>query len=395
MKRALPAPLVLAVFLAVPAVAEPFAGSELLVGRGVKQPAGAKVFAIGINASVSPMDALLGSQKDTIIAQGISEACAKSPDPATCKATAQKNADLALTTLAKVPDSDWARVQGAAGDPTALEAELRAAGISDPTQLAAIKGYVNTIPAEDRTSAVALSRKLASQSGTNILLEPNFDLNFKWIALRVGVPMTISLMKDSVTKKSKTYFNLGDINLDAKTGYTWDFGAVALNASGGVALYLPTGTGDSNASALSDPFQSPKYTKQYITVAPYIVGGFDLFSILVILAHLEMASSSKVRSGLGYDSYQYLKWGTGLVILPKFMFSIVGEINGLVPIANAAGYDAIFAVGGIQFKLFWFKLGVAVQAPIKKPKDPLGSIGGMDIGTLSAFSVMSRFCLVF
>ena len=61
MKRACLAPLVLAVFLAVPAGAEPFAGSELLVGRGVKQPAGAKVFGIGINASVSPMDALLGS----------------------------------------------------------------------------------------------------------------------------------------------------------------------------------------------------------------------------------------------------------------------------------------------------------------------------------------------
>jgi hypothetical protein len=115
----------------------------------------------------------------------------------------------------------------------------------------------------------------------------------------------------------------------------------------------------------------------------------------VIQAQLEMASSSKVRSGTGYDSYQYLKWGAGLVILPKFMFSIVGEINGLVPIANAAGYDAIFAVGGIQFKLLWFKLGVAVQAPIKKPKDALGSIGGMDIGTLSSFAVMARFGLVF
>ena len=82
-------------------------------------------------------------------------------------------------------------------------------------------------------------------------------------------------------------------------------------------------------------------------------------------------------------------------LAPKWTVSVIGEINGLSPIHNAAPYNAVFAMAGLQLRLYLVKVAVAVQVPLMSHKEDLGQISGIDVGSLAKYYVLTRLAFVF
>ncbi len=156
--------------------------------------------------------------------------------------------------------------------------------------------------------------------------------------------------------------------------------------------------------ALADLWFGPKFMHGYLTAAPYFAMGFDSF-LISIQAHGEVVSQHNV---LGEDSavaaadqlpgyVLYGKYGAGVVVLPNWPLSLIGEINGLYPInEDSSPYNAVFGIVGVQTKLLWLKAAVAGQFPIVAPApEDLGAIGGVSLGELASYSVIARASFVF
>ena len=93
----------------------------------------------------------------------------------------------------------------------------------------------------------------------------------------------------------------------------------------------------------------------------------------------------------------YGKYGAGVVVMPNWPLSLIGEINGLYPINDdSSPYNAVFGIAGVQTKLLWLKAAVAGQFPIVAPEpEDLGAIGGVSLGELASYSIIARGSFVF
>jgi hypothetical protein len=361
-----------------------FGGADLMVGRHMKQPMGDKVFTVGIDVGVAPLDIGLSVTRDALVDQAISSACG-------ADAACRSQADAAIKSIGTLSAGQWETIKTAAGTSGAeLTNQLIQAGVpaAQAQQLGAAVDS-NSDPAQ-RQQVVNLIRR--TESGANALFDPFVDVNLKWIALKASVPFTIAVLGGS----AKAY--MANIGLEAKSGYAWEFGLIGVGITGGLSMYFPSGMEGASAAAMADLFSSPKYAFGYLTIAPYLVAGVD-FTWVTLQAHLEIDSMHRVRDSFAPDSIQFLRWGTGLVILPrlhpKWTISIIGEINGLAPINNADPYDAIFAVAGLQLRLYLLKLAVAAQMPIVKETEALGQIAGIDVGSLAGYYILTRLAFVF
>ena len=377
----------LTMFFCATAVAAPFEGSTLLVGHGMKQPSGEKTVEIGLNLEVAPLNAVLASQRDNVMKATVDKVCAKSKDPA-CRQSAQAYVNQAMDTLAKLPDAQFKAIQSSSDNSAALDQALLNAGVQDPAARTAVTKLANSLPAGEREDTLGLAREIANSKSTNLLFEPYALLNLEPVAVALSIPFTLAVYN------TRNTVSLGNINLDVKMGDVWDLDGLFLGLSGGLGLYLPTGTRDVSASALANFLLAPKYTPEYLSFAPYGVVGFD-FDVLQWQSSLEFMSQHGVRLDPTVKSIQYLKYGTGLVVLPTFLLSIIAEINGLQPIHNADIYKAVFFAGGLQFKLGGFKASVAVQVPVYRKYTTLGTIAGVNYGELSGYTLLGRFALVF
>ncbi len=384
----------------VPAVksSKAFGGSELLVGRFVKQPTGAKKFAVGINLQFAPMNMVLGSQKDTFIDGTVAAACSGN---AACQTAAEENMDQALATIAEIPDDDWNMIVNAATSDAALNQALDQAvanGAMSEADAASVQSFAGELPQEEAKAVLGATRLLAKQEATSMLLEPNMEINFSFMALNIRLPMAMVMFED------ETKFNFGNVTIDTKFGGSWGSSAAAFGLGGGVSLYAPTGTKEAGSMALADLWFGPKFMHGYLTAAPYLALGFDSL-IVSVQAHGEVVSQHYVLGDQSDvplvdqvpDHVLYGKYGAGVVILPNFLLSIIGEINGLYPINdNASPYNAIFGIAGIQTKLLWLKAAIAGQFPIVAPAaEDLGSIGGVSLGELASYSIIGRASFVF
>ncbi len=363
-----------------------FGGADLLVGRTMKQPTGDRVFTVGLDFGVAPLDVGLSAGRDQLVSDAVNSACNGVADQATCKA----NADTALKSLGTVSDADWAKIKAAAGgDPATMVPLLEAAGVSpaDANQIA--KLVSQTSPAQ-RQQVVDLVHR--TQSGANILFDPYIDVNLKWVDLKAEIPFTLAILNGSPKA------SMANVGLDVKSGYAWEWGPIGVGISGGVSMYFPTGMEGASAAQTADLFSSPKFAYGYLTVAPYLVTGVD-FTWVTLQASLELDSMHGVRGDPAFTSIQYLRYGAGIVILPrltqKWTLSIIGELNGLVPLHNADPYNALFGVAGIQARLWLIKLAVAIQMPILSHQESLGQLAGIDVGTMAGYYVLGRVAFVF
>jgi hypothetical protein len=385
MKRLIAVSIALAVLApAGEALAKKFQGSELLVGHSVKPPVGSKRFSVGIDLQFAPLDVVLNSQRDRILDQAVTAGCADAPEGSSC----EENAALAMDTLAGVSDDEWSEISSNLSDTAVLQQTLIDAGIP-AADAAAVGEYVEQVPAEDRKSTVGLARKLSSGSASSFLIEPRMDVNLKHVYLSASLPMAMYMLDD------RTDFNVGNFGIDVRFGKDWTAGILGVGVSGGLHTYLPSGTNEADAMGFTNLFYGPKFFHNYLTPAGYVVVGLDIPFITFQFSG-ELVPMIPVRDAKGMDTVIFGKYGLGITILPNFFVSIIGELNGLFPIMNAAPYDALFASGGLQFKLWVMKFSVAAQFPIVEPDaEDLGAIAGVDVGTLAKFNILGRLLFSF
>jgi len=361
-----------------------FKGSELLIGHSVKPPVGAKRFSVGVDLQFAPLDVVLNSQRDRILDEAIASGCADAPNAAICK----ENAELAMDTLADVSSDDWDMITSNLSDTSELQQTLIDAGVP-PEDADAVGSYVDQVPAEERESTVALARKLSSGDASSFILEPRADLNLKWVYVSTSLPMALYMLND------RTDFNLGNFGVDVRMGKVWDLGLLGVAVSGGLHTFLPSGTTEADAMGFTNLFYGPKFFHRYLTPAPYFVAGLDL-PLVTIQAGADLVPMIPVRDAAGLDTVLFGKYGVGVTVLPNFLVSVIGELSGLFPIMNADAYDALFVSGGLQLKLLFFKASAAVQFPLVEPsRNDLGTIGGVDMGTLAAFNLIGRLMFSF
>ncbi len=381
-----------------PKSSKAFGGSELLVGRFVKQPTGAKKFAVGINIQFAPMNMVLGSQRDTLINGTVAAAC--DGDPA-CQAAAEENMDAALGAIAEIPEDDWNSLIDAASSDEGLEQALGQAvdnGAITEDDKTSVQSFAGELPQDQAKTVLGATRLLAQQDATSVLVEPNMELNFSFMSLSVKVPMAMVIFEE------ETKWNFGNITLDTKFGGSWGSSAAAFGIGAGLSLYLPTGSEEASSMALADLWFGPKFMHGYMTAAPYFAMGFDSY-VLSLQAHGELVSQHYVLGEqvevTAADQLPthvlYGKYGAGVVVMPNWPLSLIGEINGLYPINDdSSPYNAVFGIAGVQTKLLWLKAAVAGQFPIVAPEpEDLGAIGGVSLGELASYSIIARGSFVF
>jgi len=388
---------IVATWGAAPALAEggggagkPFRGSGLFYGRSVKPPVGSRRFAAGLDVAVAPMDIAYRIAGDQMRDEAINRVCEGSTDP-DCPTTAATYVDTALEALAQIPDSQWDLIESAAGgDTTGLDQALAAAGVA-PDDRAAIIQYVEQVPGtpDEKRSAVRVARGVATNRGVNLLMEPWAEYNSKWIGVGLGIPFTLQI------RDGNTSAHMANISLDVRSGGVWG-DSVAFGLTGGVTVYFPTGTSSIDQSAAADLFRAPKYMHRYLSFAPYLVLGVDLAQWWELQGHVELVTQHAVRGSPAVTSSQYIKYGFGTVLLSRLFINLIAEINGVAPIHDADGMNAVFVGGGLQFRFWVMKLAIAAQGPVYQGggSDNL-SLAGVPIGTLSRFSVMARLAFAF
>lgn len=376
---------VLVVLLACPAGVlakhKPFDGAEMLTGRSLKPAVETRRFRVGLDIGVSPMAAALGTVKKELEQQATEKACAAGVP--NCEEAVQQGFDA----LAKVPDATWDQMEAAASlTKDQVVQKLREAGVTDPNVLDTVASYVSKSTPEERRQAVQAARIAArADDAVNLLMEPFASLNTRYVEIGLSFPFTVRV-GDGATDA-----DFGNMTVDLRSGGAWSLQGLALGVTGGLTGYLPTGTRAADHSARADLFQAPKVLHQYLTLAPYLVMGLDVGGWIAVVAHLEYLAGIGVRDDPVHASTHVLKYGLGTVVLPRIFINILAELNGMVSLKNAEAFDVLSVTGGLQFHIAFFRLALAVNAPIWTGSRPdTTTLGGVPVGRLSTLSVIAR-----
>lgn len=393
MRRACVLPvLAIAILSAPPALAKPakpprvFQGSELLTGRGIKPAKESQVVQFGLNVGTSPMSAALGYVKEDIQNRAIQK-CDQAGGADCAKAVNE-----GMQQLKQIPDATWDELQSlAASQPDQLDAKLRAAGVANDDVRREMVKYAEKSTPQQRKDAIGAARIAAkAEDSVNLLMEPFVRVNTRWVEVGASIPFTLRI------RGGGTDANLGNVTLEVRSGGIWGKGAAKFGLTGGLAAYLPSGTRAADESARADLFQAPKTMHQYLGLAPYLVVGLDAAQWALLMAHIEYVAQIGVRDAPPTSSVQVLKYGIGTVLFPSFFVNVLAELNGLVPLKDAEAFNALFFTGGLQFKIAFFRLAVAVEAPVWVAARPDTTvIGGVPVGKLSKFNVLSRVSFTF
>lgn len=367
---------------------KPFGGAELMTGRGIKPPKESQTVQFGLNVGTSPMSAVLGYLKDDIKNKAIQQCQQAAPGDVTCAT----DVNAAMEQLKQVPDATWDQLQAAAQmTPAQLDAALKAAGVTDPNVRSQVVTSINQATPQQRQDAVYAARIASrAENSVNLLMEPFVRVNTKYVEIGASVPFMLRI------RSGGTDASLGNVTLDLRSGGVWTKGSVSYGVTGGLSAYLPTGTRTADQSLRADLFQAPKTMHQYLGLAPYIVLGLDAAQWILLMVHLEYLAQVGVRDAPPADSVHVLKYGLGMVLFPSFFLNVLAELNGLVPLANATAFNALYFTGGLQLKIAFFRLAVAVEAPVWTAERPDTTvIGGVPIGQLSKYNILSRVSFTF
>lgn len=361
---------------------EPFATGTLFIGRSVKPEGEALTFKAGLRAGGAPLSLAIGSIRERMIDEAVNKACEGNE---TCKTETRQAVDR----LSSLNDAEWARLEQSAGDQAALDKaldDLVRSGKITATDKQRVEDFVseNATTAEERRQTLGLAR-LVSEIRANILLSPYVQINLELLSVMAELPLVLTLYEN------RTDVGLANFNTDVRFGHHFDVGVATLGLSYGLHLYFPTGGEAADPAAYAFLFHSPRYLHSYLSLAPYVVGGVDL-PFVTVQTYGEIVSMHKVRSGKGVSNLQFFQYGLGLTLFPDFFVSVVGELNGLVPINNARSFNALFALGGLRFQFFIIEAGVGVQAPIysQSISHDLPAIQGFQPDRLAELSVLAH-----
>ena len=366
-----------------------FDGDEPFVGRSPRRTVRSARLEIGVEGQMVPLNIVLSTSRSSLVQQGIALGCANSPVP-DCVAQAQSVANQAIAVIDGLSDAALVRVEAAAANPSQLAATPRAVGVTDPTQIKAVTDYIGKMPLGQRAAALALVCHVVDNQAADMRLEPFARLELPAIELRLGLPMSLG-----VSSGPGARFALGDLNLDAKVGWNFPGRHATFGIAVGLGLYLPTGSRNESPAVMADLFQASKYLRDYLTASPYVATGVDL-KWVALEAYGEVAFQNRLRGSTGPLSVQYLQYGTGLTLVPRFPISLVGELNGFQGIHNGAAYRSLFVVGGIRIRVWRMHLAVAAQIPVwDGAQENLGSYAGLDVGRLARYTILTRLSAAF
>lgn len=368
-------------------VAAPFSGSDLFVGRSMPVVTRTHRYEVGIASQVVPLDLVLASNRDALIAQGVNTACASSADPA-CQTQAQAVAGQALNVLEAIPDGQWNGLLAVARDPAAVAKTLKTYGVTNASDVQAVQQYVASLPADRRTQALVIARRLSDGVTSSVRLEPYANLDLAPVRVRVGVPFQVGA-------GNSTTSDLGNLSLDAGKGWAFAVPGARLGVAVGLSASLPTSTGTDRPSMMADLFQAPKYVPGYLTLTPYFVAGVD-HRWVSLQVHGDLWIQNRVRSVTGAANLEVLQYGLGLTIAPHYYVSLLAQLEGVEGLHAADAYKALFVVAGLQLNLWYVRLGAALQVPVvDRNKEDLGTWQGLDVGSLAKYSVLSRLSVAF
>lgn len=372
-----------------------FEGAYLMVGRNVKVPTQTRKFAVGIDLDVAPLNIVANKTRDVIVDEAVNQICSASPDQEACTTQVEGAVDQVLETMADVTPEQWEMIRSAAGgDPAALDQVLEEIGISNPTAREQVVGFVSDYAGaagtpEQRMQAVDAVRTVSTSSAISLIFEPYLSMNFKWIEVILTTPFALQIMD-----KGGTEIEMANIGVELKSGGDWSVGKiVSFGVSGGIQLYLPSGTPGITKSTNSDIFSAPKFAYGYLTWAPYLVVGMDLARIFQLQTHIELVSMHDVLKTGSADHVMYLKYGAGFIIMPKFIVSVLFEMNGVRGFINSNRFDTFMVATGFNIRVAFFKMFLGVQIPLLDQGRYVWDSTywtGANYDQLSKFTVMSR-----
>jgi hypothetical protein len=370
-----------------------FLGSELIVGRYVKQPKKAKRFELGFNFQFMPVATGLSYAKRLVVDAMSDAVCGSAQDPAQC----EQDLDAAVTVMQSMDDEQWEQMKElllGTGGQSAEELCLQQGGTAQDCQDAQnYQDSMNSI--EQSTGGMGMVEDLLDWTrgvpdSNAYLFEPNLEVNLKVISLNLRVPFGVVSDFDD----KRWYF--GNMGLDAKFGWAWGKPKASFGLGAGVSLYIPTATEHANRMVAADLWAGPKFSYGYLSLSPFVsIGFYNKF--ISLQAHGEFVNQFEVKDTMGEDYVPYFKYGTGLVLLPALAVSIIAELNGLVPLNDAAErFDALFLLGGLQLQLWKLKASIAVQIPLlSQGENSFAKMADGDFDAIAKLSLICRAAIIF
>ncbi len=342
--------LALSSVLATPAWARrPFQDTDLFSGHSIRQSSKDRKIAVGVNVHAAPIPYVARKSLDAAVAK----AKGIYPDAAALVSVLEKSDTAKVNALASAKNIKGTQDQ--------LRSDLAKAGVT-PTK--AQTDAINNINSGniDNVAAISLIAGGSADEAFIFGLEPWAEYNFGTYDLTASLPLAGFKNSDGSS------FSVGNLSLDLRAGSRRSMGAAgvylpfAIGWTGGLNLYLPTGTSDANRVALSNVLALPKYLHEYATVQPYAIFGAEA-TILAVLLRLEYSHMQAMRGNPQFSKVGYLNWGASAIIR-AWVVDMVGELDGLVEVYNAPAMNDIYGTFGARLNVGPVRLGMGARMPI-------------------------------
>jgi len=375
MRRALASALLL-LGLGAPLEARDLFGSgRLFIAKPMKESAASRFLSVGTSFQFAPVRALAK--------QAVQDIESQSPE-----------ARLVFDTLRSVPPEQLDAITSAAEKGgNALKAYLakNVPGL-DAEQRADVNGAIDQASPQELSAAAELARLAADpEEASTFIFEPFLEVNTDWVSIEVAVPLAGFFTRTA----GSTEFALGNVTLDAKLGWT-SGESVGYGISGGVETSFPTGQSPRiNTLALANIFSGPKFLKDYLSFAPYLVAGVDVW-LINVQGYAKLVQMFAMGSGTALGNATYLQYGLVAAFAPWRVWNVMAELNGAVDVFEAAPFSAFYLTLGTKLSLWFIRPGVAVHVPLFQQSPAVYSgFGSGTFGSPSDWSVLATLSFDF
>jgi hypothetical protein len=368
MRRALPVVLLLVSLQAGPVAARDlFSSGRLFVAKAMKESGSSRFLSVGTTFQFAPVKALAR--------QAVQQIEDQSPE-----------ARLVFDTLRSVPPEQVDAMANAAEEGgTALKAFIA-------TTVPGLDAAIDQSTPQELSGAAELARIAADpEEATSFIFEPFVEVNTDWVSVELAVP----LAGFATTSASSTEFALGNLTLDTKFG--WIAGDdIGYGISGGLEASFPTGrSARINTLALANIFSGPKFLKNYLSFAPYLVTGVDVW-LFNFQGYLKLVQMFAMGSGTELGNATYLQYGAVAALAPWRFLNVMAEINGAADLFEAEPFDAVYLTLGLKFALWFLRPGVAVHVPLFQQAPAVYSgFGSGTFGSPADWSVIASLSFDF
>ena len=375
MRRLLPVALVLVAASGPAEARDLFASGRLFVAKAMKESSASRFLSVGTSFQFAPVKALAK--------QAVQDIENQSPE-----------ARLVFDTLHALPPEDVEAAASAAEQGNAALKAYIAANVPglDAQQLADVNDAVDQATPQELAGAAELVRIAAEpEEASTFIFEPFVEVNTDWVSVELDVPLAGFVSSSA----GSTEFALGNVTLDAKLG--WIAGDdVGYGISGGLEASFPTGrSARINTLALANIFSGPKFLKDYLTFAPYVVAGVDVW-LFNFQGYAKLVQMFAMGSQTELGNATYLQYGLVAALAPWRFWTVTAEMNGAANMFEAAPFDAVYLTLGTKFALWFVRPGVAVHVPLFQQAPAVYSgFGSGTFGSPSDWSVIASLSFDF